>query len=726
MGYVTIMMKHRRLITLLMLLSLMLGMTYYVYAKPLYRVKSLVQYRALDRPVDAQKVFNDSGDREILSDLTAPHILERTAKSLGINPDPRILYSRHLSSVSCNFNSERNIEVTVYAYDKKMVSKWTEAMLREYFNYRDEKRNDIRNTLISSFSNEMNQVSSKLNEMLDSRFEFQNTNEMTQIMMQLNQLKDVPRELMIVTHRVGSMESTLNTLKTDKSLNTSAKLALLNSANREMDLTVGQIVGGAPSPTISPSALGVPTLAVQQQATIAPGQPSAPQIVVMPSMVDSDQKEWQQLDKKRVQLEKLVEQANRIYLPANPKMAALNRELKSVTDQLDNELETSIQRFELEYANLKNKRTELEDKLPLYNEVMKKAERFKQDYSLMQAGQLSWATMYQEMARQINTMNYGASKDRSQLQFVGHFEVRDTVPISPNRLKLMLMSLGLGLGLALGVPFLIEFLDHTVNNVEEVEATFQLRGLGIVPRIEGEHLAVSPVIDVEKETERHLLENFRVIRTNLLSAGSVANRPSQVIMVASAMPQEGKTVISTNLAIAFAQIGEKTLLIDADLRRGRLHRVFGLKAAPGVSDVLLQGVSLEESCRPTGKPNLDIFSCGDFVHGATEQLGAVAFAKVMDSLRQKYDRIVIDTPPILGISETSMMQNIVDGVIFVIWSGRTPERTARMAIETLRANKANFFGFVLNRLDLSTSTNYYNYYYYTNNYYSSYDVVEKS
>ena len=272
--------------------------------------------------------------------------------------------------------------------------------------------------------------------------------------------------------------------------------------------------------------------------------------------------------------------------------------------------------------------------------------------------------------------------------------------------------------LAIGVPFLIEYLDHTLSNMEEVEATFQLRGLGIIPKL-GTTDEQTALLDRHTAKETNLLENFRVIRTNLLSMGAVTKAP-QVVIVTSAMPKEGKTFVSSNLALSFAQTGAKTLLMDTDLRRGRLHRLFGYRKQPGLSGVLMDQVPLDEAIRPTSSENLFMLSAGQHLETGTELLGSQKFIDILAELRKRFDRIVMDTPPVLGLSETSILQNHVDGVLFVIWSGQTPIKSVKAAIEILQSNGANFYGFVLNRLDLSATANYYQYYYYSHDYYYQY------
>jgi len=243
-----------------------------------------------------------------------------------------------------------------------------------------------------------------------------------------------------------------------------------------------------------------------------------------------------------------------------------------------------------------------------------------------------------------------------------------------------------------------------------------MRGLGIVPQIDASSAGAAALISREEGRKDTLIENFRVIRTNVLSMGTLT-KPPHVVMVTSAMPKEGKTVVSSNLALSFAHTGARTLLIDTDLRRGRLHRLFGYRKDPGLSNVLLNEVTLDQACRPTDQENLSILSAGRHLESGTELLGSPRFIELMQTLRARYDRIVIDTPPVLGLSETAAMQSLVDGVLFVIWTGNTPARTAKAAVDMLTANGANFYGFVLNRLDLSATANYYQYYYYSHDYY---------
>ena len=121
-----------------------------------------------------------------------------------------------------------------------------------------------------------------------------------------------------------------------------------------------------------------------------------------------------------------------------------------------------------------------------------------------------------------------------------------------------------------------------------------------------------------------------------------------------------------------------------------------------------------------------MLTAGAHLESGTELLGSQRFAVIMKELRARFDRIIVDTPPVLGLSETSILQNQMDGVLFVVWGGRTPIRSKKTAVEMLQSNGANMYGFILNRLDLSATTNYYQYYYYSNDYYHNYHAIENA
>jgi capsular exopolysaccharide synthesis family protein len=277
--------------------------------------------------------------------------------------------------------------------------------------------------------------------------------------------------------------------------------------------------------------------------------------------------------------------------------------------------------------------------------------------------------------------------------------------------------------LAIAVPFHIEYLNGRVSDVEHTESTLRIRALGVVPKVTDVSFDSLILHGDEVKSDSHLKESFRLIRTNLAINTENGTLP-QVILVTSSMPQEGKTSVAANLALSFAIKGEKTLLIDGDLRRGRAHKLFKVSSRPGLSELLSgKTLSLEESVHQVNHENLHLLTCGKHLNTASELLDSDTFTKLMIELRGKYQRIILDSPPVLGLSETLIMQRAADGVLLVIWSDFTAMSSVKSAMQALQVNGAKFAGFVLNRLDFSTLTNRYKYFYYAPLYYANYQPL---
>ena len=690
--YLALATKHARLMALLVCFVLTAGLTFYVFAKPVYYSISLVHLDYLARPVDTAKIYDDGQIHNIVNQLTEPHILARTARALGVDAAGRELERKYLFKLRARLNSEKNIEVEIWPWSADWAHRWTETMVREFLAHRQEKRIEDKNKLISGYSAELKEVVSKLDLQFSEKLDFQDQQDFTKTLILVNSITNLPDELTRIQMRLDEL-GRLRVRLQDTSLDAISKLSLISAADSdETRLSIGQTVNTEAGSKDKKS----------------PGD----SIVVVPSLLNSVNP-WDRLATEQQQLKAQIDEAALTFLPGHRKMLDLNKQLLAINEQLEAEVLVAQNRFELQFQELLNKKRDYEAKLPQYQELSRKHARLISQLAVFDLSRLPYDQYLATMKREMNTVEFAGEKERIDLKYAGLMEVRDT-PVSPNRLKIALLSLAAGLALAIGVPFLIEYLDHTLSNMEEVEATFRLRGLGVVPQIASTGTIAAPGTD---DIARHgLVENFRVIRTNILSMGALT-RPPHVTMVTSAVPKEGKTVVSSNLAASFALTGARTLLIDTDLRRGRLHRLFGYRKEPGLSNVLLGECTLENSFRSGMQENLTIISAGRHLDSGTELLASPQFAALLNDLRGRFDRIVIDTPPVLGLSETSIMQSLVDGVIFVIWTGQTPTRGIKSAIETLRANGANFYGFVLNRLDLNATQNYYQYYYYSHDYY---------
>ncbi|HEY1082305.1 MAG TPA: polysaccharide biosynthesis tyrosine autokinase, partial [Prosthecobacter sp.] len=442
------------------------------------------------------------------------------------------------------------------------------------------------------------------------------------------------------------------------------------------------------------------------------------QLVVQPNMVDG-LKPWQDLEKNKRALDEKLRFARLKYLDDHPEIVKLKEELKQVEAALEIELKVAESGFELEKSRLADQIRELEAKLPDYHKAIKAFDSKKQDYDLLEKSQLAWDKAYEKLSQRIESLEFDTGKASLNLEFRGFTNLRDGMPVSPNKVKLMMMGCLFGIGLAGGVPFLLRRFNSSVVELNEFEGNLGITGIGLVPLSDPkvlEELNRAPSIGAS--IPNALLENFRLIRSSILLNKSPKG-DGRVIMTTSARPGEGKTTISSNIAWAFSSLGDKTLLIDCDLRRGRVHNVAGASNKVGMTDLLTGRATIDECLQKSEADNLWTISRGAVVPGTTELLNSGVFAAILEELKGKFDRIILDTPPVLGLSETAFLQHHAEGVVIVVRCGVTLRKDVEDAVNALKKLNAHFYGFVLNGVDFNKRANHYYYYYYSSSYYDA-------
>jgi len=288
-----------------------------------------------------------------------------------------------------------------------------------------------------------------------------------------------------------------------------------------------------------------------------------------------------------------------------------------------------------------------------------------------------------------------------------------TAPISvtPDLGKQLITGFGLGLLLGLAILFILDKLDDRISSFYEFREKFPEPLLGQVPRekLRGETMAL-----LVPDDERHaLLESFRTLRSSIIFLPVEGSRP-KTLLVTSATPSEGKTTIASNLAITFAFSGAKTLLVDADLRLGRLHKSFGVSSDVGFSDVMRQRLSWREAIIPCSTPNLSILPRGKTLSHPSEHFLGKVTDQFLQEVYSEFDYIVFDSPPVMAADDVLSLAPKIDGSIFIIRFSTSSARRSRTAIDLLAQRQANVLGVVCNDVKLSeTEYGYGSYYQYS-------------
>ena len=269
----------------------------------------------------------------------------------------------------------------------------------------------------------------------------------------------------------------------------------------------------------------------------------------------------------------------------------------------------------------------------------------------------------------------------------------------------------------------LESLDNTVRNIDEISAVSTLPALGTIPlQLANDGPLRKGTLTISTDAEKsgtlalvtyerpksHAAEAYRALRTSILLSSFGA--PPKVILVTSAMPQEGKTTISANTALVLAQRGSRVLLVDADLRRPGVDKVFGLRSQVGLSTLISGSSKVEDAILPCPEvPSLWILPAGPIPPQPAELLGSTVMKDYIARWRNEFDHIIIDTPPCLSVTDAVLLSPEADRVILVARSGQTTRPALRRACDLLLQVNARVMGIVLNALNLRSAEGYYYY-----------------
>ncbi len=284
----------------------------------------------------------------------------------------------------------------------------------------------------------------------------------------------------------------------------------------------------------------------------------------------------------------------------------------------------------------------------------------------------------------------------------------------------LLLGAILGLILGVGAVFFLEYLDRTVRTSADVEMLLGIPVLGVIPR-----LRKSPAESKAEDRDSNLpllvaldpldpaAEAYRNLRMNLMFMNT-EDKPIRTLLISSPGPSEGKSTTSINFAAMLAQQGGRVLLVDADIRRPALHRALDVLREPGLTDLVIGDASIREAVRPNVLPNLDVLPSGPFPPNPSELLNSKKMQQLLKDFEGTYNHIILDSPPILVVSDSAILGTHTDGLVLVLRSGETEQRAAERAVDQVRRIGVRVFGAVLNEVASSTvEESYYMQYHYS-------------
>ena len=392
------------------------------------------------------------------------------------------------------------------------------------------------------------------------------------------------------------------------------------------------------------------------------------------------------------------------YGQKHPDVQRVNDQIADAHRQLDVEVDRNVAAIKADYQAAVAEEKQLGRDLETQKAQATDLNRKSIDYSVLQREAVSNRQVYESLLQREKEMRVVSNSRANNVRLLDRAETPGS-PFTPNTRRAWIIALLFGLGLGIAAAFAIDYLDDTVKTPEDVTWRLRLNFLGLVPKVPGERhpLLSGPV-------PHDFGEAFRALRTALVaSSGTDATR---LIAVTSTQPLEGKTTTAVNIALALAIGGGRVLLIDADMRRPSLHKAMRLPNDRGLAELLAGQAKMREVVQRCGDPNLLVISAGHTPSNPSELLGSDRMRAFLHQLATgPFDWVIIDTPPVLAVTDAVVLAPLVHWVSFVIGAEMTRWRLAERAIETLQAGHPRSIAAILNRVDFDRNRYYYSRYY---------------
>ncbi len=425
-----------------------------------------------------------------------------------------------------------------------------------------------------------------------------------------------------------------------------------------------------------------------------------------------------------------------IYGPEHPRVASARAREKLLQQELRGALQNTVQAISNKLAMLRRQEETLKDQYDAQNQKALALARQSLTYRRLSNDVERNRKLFDVLVERMREVDLTADYAKTNVEVVERADI-PKAPVSPHRARIVLFSIFLALLLGGGLAFLFEYLDDTVRTPEDMEEHVGVPVLGFVPSMDnrgGRDSFVHHGMVTALEPMSSVGEAYRSIRTSLFFASPEAD--TRAVVVTSGGPGDGKTTTATNLAIVIAQSGKRVLMLDADLRRPMVHEALGLSNEEGLSNVLVGNAELQDVVqrpRVEGEriEGLEVVTSGPIPPNPAELLDSPRMARLIETAREQYDRILLDTPPVLFVTDASILAAMCDGTIMVVKAASNTRSLARRAREQLEYVNARVLGGVLNDVHLSRlgyyHSDYYQYGYsgYYTDYYGTYYSQEE-
>jgi capsular exopolysaccharide synthesis family protein len=431
--------------------------------------------------------------------------------------------------------------------------------------------------------------------------------------------------------------------------------------------------------------------------------------------------------------------------PENPRVTEVQKQVATIQRQIEEGRKMLAEKLKADYERAVRDEISLKSALEQAKTEAAQQSQSAIQFSILKQNVETAKALYTDFLQKTNQASIQVADQQKNVEVIEPAGV-PVAPVGPKRLRTILIGLLVSLTFGVGLAFAIEYLNNTIKTVDDIDRYVNLPALAVIPAMNGgtarllstrkesasQALSVNGSSQATRQAQAmiHLLtadnhslfaEAYRGLRTSVLL--SAAGSPPKTILFTSSQPGEGKTTTTVNTAIALAQLGVSVLIIDADMRRPTVHKVFGVDHAHGLSTYLSREVEIDGLIQKLPIPNLSLMTCGPIPPNPAELVSSEKMKDLLSVLETRYDHILIDSPPLINVTDPVVLSTLVQGVILVVHGGRSKRAIVSRARRELTGVGAKIFGVVLNNVDLKRE-GYDDYYYYR--YHSNYYGQERA
>jgi capsular exopolysaccharide synthesis family protein len=394
------------------------------------------------------------------------------------------------------------------------------------------------------------------------------------------------------------------------------------------------------------------------------------------------------------------------YGERHAEMIKIRTAIELADAKLKNEISKTVESIRNQYQSALSEERSLQSALDAQKGEALSLNRKGIEFGVLQREADSNKQIYESLMQRTKDAGISSERKATNIRVVDAAEI-PRAPIAPNLQRSMVLSLVAGLTVSLGLVFFVEYLDSRLKTPNDLKQHLGVPFLGMIPSIPRGKDNPNPLIHVVGLS--NFSEAFKTVRTNVLF--SSAEDGVRSLVVTSASPGEGKSICSANIAVAMAQTGLRVLLVDADMRRPRVHEIFDLPQEPGLSNLLTGNARASETIQKSSVPGLWLMPAGHIPPNPAELLSSPRFVDFLGALEDHFDWVVLDTPPVLVVTDSVIVGNRATGVAFVVGADLTSRHAARNALDQLTHANVTVIGAILNGADVKRHGHYYGSYY---------------